>query len=118
MILSKNKQVQRFLNDTRDIDDEKYQILQQCRKITFSLNKDITERIIYGGIMFTKNDEDFGGIFVSKKHVSFEFTNGSQLADENSLLEGKGKYRRHLKLKTISDIKEKQVEYFVKQVAI
>ncbi len=118
MSLSKNEQVQKFLDDTRDSENEKYQILQQCRKITFSLNNDITERIIYGGIMFTKEDEDFGGIFVNKKHVSFEFTNGFQLADKNALLEGKGKYRRHLKLKTISDIEEKQVKYFVKQVAI
>jgi len=66
--------------------------------------------------MFSKNDEDFGGIFPSKKHVSFEFTNGIELVDKNIMLEGKGKYRRHLKIQSIADIKDKQVEYFINQI--
>ena len=112
---SKDENVQTFLKDTREIDEEKYAILQKCREIVFAIFPDVKERIIYGGIMFTLN-EDFGGIFVSKKHVSFEFTQGYLLNDPNNLLEGAGKFRRHLKLKTVADVMDKQVEVFVKQV--
>lgn len=32
---------------------------------------------MYGGIMFSPGD-DFGGLFVYKNHVSFEFGNGAK----------------------------------------
>ncbi len=40
-------------------------------------------------------DEDFGGLFVRKRHISFEFGKGFLMDDPNKILEGKGKYRRH-----------------------
>jgi len=115
MKISKNKQVQKFLNDIRDSDDEKYLILQKCREIVFMLDNTIDERIIYGGIMFSRNNTDFGGIFPASKHISFEFGQGYRFNDEKDLLEGKGKYRRHLKLRIFADIKVKQIEYFISQ---
>ncbi len=110
-----NKRVQQFLDDIKEIDFEKYSIIEKCRKIVFALTPYISERIIYGGIMFSKKGMDFGGVFASKNHVSFEFTNGFELKDNQELLEGKGKYRRHLKLKSIDDVNKKQVEFFVGQ---
>ncbi len=35
---------------------------------------------MYGGIMFSL-DDDFGGIFVRKNHISFEFGNGFAMDD-------------------------------------
>ena len=37
------------------------------------------------------------------------------MKDPNKLLEGKGKYRRHLKIKCKEDIEHKDVAFFVKQ---
>ncbi len=37
------------------------------------------------------------------------------MEDPNSILEGKGKYRRHLKLLKKEDILSKEVSFFVKQ---
>ena len=71
---------------------------------------------MYGGIMFSLGD-DFGGLFVYKKHVSFEFGNGIKFNDPQKQLEGSGKLRRHVKLASLADIKDKQVEFFVKQAA-
>ena len=36
--------------------------------------------------------------------------------DPKKLLEGTGKFRRHLKIRSLSDIKDKKVEFFVKQI--
>jgi len=65
--------------------------------------------------MFSLEERDIGGIFASKKHVSFEFGNGSSLDDPNGVLEGTGKSRRHLKLTSLTDVREKNVKHFVLQ---
>ena len=37
------------------------------------------------------------------------------MKDPNKLLEGSGKFRRHLKIKSKEDISNKDVDFFVKQ---
>lgn len=112
---SKNEQVQSFLDDMQGGTLEQYEILQALRAVVFQLHPGVSERIIYGGIMFTLED-DFGGLFPSKHHVSFEFSQGFMLKDEGGHLEGTGKFRRHLKIKSLSDIEDKQVAYYVGQI--
>jgi len=111
---SKNEQVKKYLEEIMMINDEQFNILQKLREIVFNVNPKTNERIMYGGIMFSLND-DFGGIFVRKNHISFEFGNGFTMNDPDKLLEGKGKFRRHLKIRSLSDIDDKKVEFFVKQ---
>ena len=111
---SKNVDVQKFLDDTALADAGKWDILQKARKIVFETCPGVKERMIYGGIMFTVTG-DFGGLFVSKNHVSFEFSSGYEFTDPGGHLEGKGKYRRHLKFRTLTDIEDKQVRDFVRQ---
>jgi len=111
---SNNEQVQKFLEEMMLFDDEKFNILQELRKIVFKIYTDTNERMMYGGIMFSIVD-DFGGIFVRKNHISFEFGNGFKMKDPNKILEGTGKFRRHLKITSPSDIIDKNIEFFVKQ---
>lgn len=111
----KNKSVQDFLDETQLIDSEKSNSLMEIRDIVFNIYPDTNERIMYGGIMFSLNSEDFGGLFVRKNHISFEFAKGFIMKDPNGFLEGSGKFRRHLKIRTEEDIKNKEVAIFVKQ---
>lgn len=111
---TQNKKVDIFLEEIREVDENKYQILLKLREIVFEINPKIEEKIMYGGIMFSLEDS-FGGIFPSQKHVSFEFSEGYKMEDPNSQLEGTGKFRRHLKIKTIEEIETKDVVFFVKQ---
>jgi hypothetical protein len=106
--------VQKFLDEIAEIDAGKGKILQELREIVFNSYPKVNERIIYGGIMFSLG-EDFGGIFVRKNHISFEFSNGYTMDDPKKILEGTGKFRRHLKITSLADVKDKEVEYFVKQ---
>jgi len=108
--------VQVFIDELRNIDSQQCSIFQKLRDIVFAVYPQVKERIIYGGIMFSFG-KDIGGIFPYKKHISFEFGNGYKMKDPNGLLEGKGKFRRHLKLASITDIKTKEVLFFVKQMA-
>ena len=111
---SDDPKVQKFLDEVQCFDIEKFNILQKSREIVFAEDAKTMERIMYGGIMFSRK-KDFGGVFVSKNHVSFEFTQGVFFSDLKKNLEGLGRFRRHLKLKSVADISEKDVEFFVKQ---
>ncbi|MBT8297361.1 MAG: DUF1801 domain-containing protein [Maribacter sp.] len=109
-----DKKTQAFIDNINVIDHAKYQILIKLREVVFEHYPKVEEKIMYGGIIFIFK-EGFCGVFVYRNHVSFEFSNGYKFEDPENLLEGKGKYRRHLKFKSIEDIKTKTVDYFLKQ---
>ncbi|MGI9238619.1 MAG: DUF1801 domain-containing protein [Woeseiaceae bacterium] len=76
-------------------------------------------RPMYGGIVFEREPGVHRtmvcGHFVYKKHVSLEFGDGYRFSDPESVLEGKGKYRRHIKLTSPGDIESKCVRAMIKQ---
>ena len=115
MMKSKNEKVQNFLDDIMMTDAEKHNSLIEMREIIFNIYPQVDERIMYGGILFSLNSEDFSGLFVRKNHISFEFSNGYIMKDPNQFLEGSGEFRRHLKIRTYADIRNKDVAFFVKQ---
>lgn len=73
----------------------------------------------YGGTVFMIDPQDagsfVGGVFASKAHISVEFSNGAAFDDPDGLLEGKGKARRHVKLRSLNDLEDKSVAGFLKQ---
>ena len=111
---SNNEQVQKFLEEIMMFEDEKFDILQELREIVFKNHKETGERMMYGGIMFSL-EADFGGLFVRKNHISFEFGFGVYMDDPHNILEGSGKLRRHLKIRSLADIEDKKVDFFIKQ---
>lgn len=114
MVKSKNEQVQKFLEDIMMIDSGKFEILEKLREVVLLNYPETKERIMYGGIMFSL-EADFGGLFVRKNHISFEFGFGVYMDDPYSILEGSGKLRRHIKIRSLADIEDKKVDFFVKQ---
>lgn len=111
---SQDTATQKFIDSIAILDTTKYQILQTLRDIVFDNAPNVKERIMYGGIMLALN-KDFGGIFVYDKHISFEFSNGFKFEDTNNVLEGTGKFRRHLKFRSLEDIETKNTDFFIKQ---
>lgn len=114
MPAAQDPRVIRFLQDLPLLGEDFAAIVQRLRDVVISACPDVAERIMYGGIMFSAG-ADFGGIFVSKGHVSFEFSQGHAFQDPKKLLEGSGKFRRHLKFRTVSDVDPYTVAFFVRQ---
>ena len=95
-----------------DIDGALREIIDQIAPDAFYLPK-------YGGELFAPFPGDekvcVGGIFVYTRHLTLEFTHGAELDDPYGLLEGKAKYRRHLKLRTVEEVTAKKVRFYLEQ---
>ena len=110
-----SNQVQQFINDLRNLSNDFYDITTNIRKLFHDSYSMLTEEIKYGGLAFLKNEVLIGGIFIYKAHISIEFSRGADFTDPHSQLEGKGKYRRHIKLTSIEDLKTKSIISYITQ---
>jgi hypothetical protein len=95
------------------------QITRELDEIIEDVCPGVGRRPMYGGIVFEKqagkHDTMVCGRFVYKQHVSLEFSRGTEMDDPDGILEGKGKYRRHIKLVDPADIRDKSVRSYVEQ---
>lgn len=107
--------VEEFLDALALSDADKYALVLAIREKVKKQNDEINERMMYGGIMLSVK-EDLGGIFVYSHHVSFEFGQGFLFNDPDHLLEGKGKFRRHLKIRSLEDSSFVRLDFYLKQM--
>jgi len=104
-----------FLEEVRDKDKAQYALVKEIQR-TFRKYLSYAEvEVKYGGLLYSI-EKPVGGIFVSKNHVSVEFSNGSDFSDPEKLLLGSGKYRRHLKFDDVDQVKSSQIDFFLKQI--
>lgn len=113
MKVSDNERVNKFMDDLQSISPSMLETVESIRKIFLSANKELSEDIKYGGLVFNLSNVLIGGIFPYKEHISIEFSNGADLSDPSGILEGKGKKRRHLKIVEKKDVGAKNVKVFV-----
>lgn len=107
--------VEQFVDALKISDVGKYVMVMAIREKVQIHNSRVEERMMYGGIMFSLA-EDLGGIFIYKNHISFEFGHGVEFDDPDGLLQGGGKYRRHLKIKSTRDVAFTKIDYYLKQM--
>ena len=106
--MTNNKSVQTLLEDIRLVSEERYQIVEAVRGLVRAQCQPFAEELKYGGILFSSGIQ-FCGVFAYQAHVSVEFGRGAGIADVFGHLEGAGKGRRHIKLRTLSDLQSKRL---------
>ncbi|MGR3713917.1 MAG: DUF1801 domain-containing protein [Shimia sp.] len=98
------------------------EIVDALEQMIAEVSPELHGRGMYGGQVLEREAGVaatlVGGYFVYKTHVSFEFSHGAGFADPHGLLEGKGKARRHVKLRDVADIAGKDVAGFLAQAAV
>ncbi|AOW15605.1 hypothetical protein LPB72_11120 [Hydrogenophaga crassostreae] len=104
--------VETLMQDIRFVSEESYQIVEAVRALVRKSFKDASEEVKYGGILFASGIQ-FTGVFAYKAHVSVEFNSGAGIADELGHLEGAGKGRRHVKLRSIADLEHKHLAQYL-----
>lgn len=114
--LSKSHHLSESKIMTPEIENE---ITHRVNELILALCTDAGFTSKYGGTLIETVAGDpksaIGGLFCYENHASFEFSNGATFDDPAHHLEGKGKYRRHLKFVTAKDIDEKQLEFYLRQ---
>jgi hypothetical protein len=108
------EKVERFMNDLGLTHPDVHTLAQAARAMIRSVIPNADERMMYGGILFSA-PEDFCGVFAYSAHVSIEFGKGAQMKDAHGVLEGNGKFRRHIKLRSTADIESKHLKEYVRQ---
>jgi hypothetical protein len=106
--------VEQLLSDLRLVNPERYDLVQVVRKTIYAAVPNASERVMYGGFMFAA-PQPFCGVFAYAEHVSIEFGRGCDLQDAWSVLEGKGKLRRHIKIRALDEIKSKHLAAYIAQ---
>lgn len=109
--MSKNK-IKALLDDIRFTDPERYRLVEEVRALVLKLDDSVTEELKYGGLLYSTG-KAFCGIFSYSQHVSLEFGEGAQLGDMYQVLEGIGKHRRHIKLRSPDDLANKRVSHYL-----
>ena len=107
--------IKNLLQDFEIINPELGTIIRSLRKTVLAIAPKCEEKVMYGGLIFKIPDRMFCGLFLRKNYVSAEFDLGYLLKDKEKLLEGSGKYRRHLKIHNKSEVETKQVTDFISQ---
>jgi hypothetical protein len=106
------KSVEALVEDFRILGEERHDVVQAVRALIKKSFPTVVEEVKYGGILFAA-DTQFCGVFAYKEHVSVEFSSGAAIKDAFGYLEGSGKFRRHLKLANIEDLKIKQLKAYL-----
>ena len=106
------KSVQNLLEDIRFVSETNYALVEAVRTMVKKNFKGATEEVKYGGILFASGVQ-FCGVFAYTEHVSVEFSQGAKINDTLGFLEGAGKGRRHVKLRSIDDIKSKKLAQYL-----
>ena len=108
--------IKMFVDDLEIFIPNRARQVNKLRGIYRNQSSSLYEKFIYGGIGIYLKEKLLGGIWVYTKHISVIFSDGYKLNDPNKILEGGGKYRRHVKIREDEDIEKKQISYFIEQV--
>jgi hypothetical protein len=114
MSREKNDKVEQLVHDLQLTHPDLHAIVQAARATVRSVAPKADERVMYGGILFS-SPEQFCGVFAYTAHVSMEFGRGAELKDPHRVLEGGGKFRRHIKLQSAGDIASKHLKDYIAQ---
>ena len=93
------------------------EIISALKDIVREINPDALFVPKYGGeiIELIPNNEKsrIGGIFTYSEHVTLEFSQGFRMDLGPRFLEGNGKYRRHIKFRTLYEVKNKYAAKYI-----
>ena len=98
---STHPEVEQWLNDHSD---NLGAIARHWFDVLRGIGEDVRELIHDGAPTACVADAAFAYVNAYKAHVNIGFFRGAELADPNALLEGSGKYMRHVKIRPDQDL--------------
>lgn len=99
----------------KDFSEEIKEIARQTRSLVYRTLPEVVEVVWVKqknagyGTGIKKKTEHFCWIMPASKHVNLGFNYGAELPDPKNILEGTGKLFRHFKVKSLSDLSNKDL---------
>jgi len=90
-------------------------IIRALRKFVGRTAPELEEAVKWGNGCWVKGKAPVAYVYSDKDHVQFGFIRGSSLKDPKGLLQGKGEYVRHVKVRATKDIDEKAFAALLRQ---
>jgi hypothetical protein len=107
--------VEKFL---KSYEPEVREIGLGLRALVLRLVPDAEEKVFSGWkTVAYGRTKKFCAISPHKGWVNLQFHNGTDLTDPSNLLDGTGKSMRHVKLKTLRDVKKRALAKLIRQAA-
>jgi len=92
-------------------------IIRALRKFVERVTPKLVESVKWGNGCWLKGKAPVAYVYSDTDHVQFGFIRGSSLEDPKGLLEGKGQYVRHVKVRKVADIDSKTFGALLRQAA-
>src|SRR5262249_6636769 len=92
-------------------------IIRALRKFVKRVEPGLGEAVKWGNGCWVGRNGPVAYVYSDTGYVQFGFFNGSVLKDPRELLEGKGQYVRHVKVRDPSEIDERAFAALLKQAA-
>jgi hypothetical protein len=92
-------------------------IIRALRSFVKRLQPKLSEAVKWGNGCWIGSEGPVAYVYSDKEYVQFGFFHGAALKDPNGLLEGKGQYVRHIKVRSRSAIDEAAFAALLRQAA-
>ena len=89
-------------------------IVTMIRQLIREEAPDVQEVIGYGIPMY-RGRHALAVISPTKKDITFAFSRGAEFEDKYGLLRGVGKVSKHVKIKSLDNVNEEALKYYIKQ---
>ena len=92
-------------------------LAEELRRLVKKAAPESSETVNPWGIPTFDSHGPFCLLMVGKNHVTFGFSRGTSLTDSAGLLEGTGKNLRHVKLKTVQQVRDPNLRKLIEEAA-
>ena len=90
-------------------------VIRGLRKFVKATTPQLQESVKWGNGCWVQGKAPVAYVYSAPDHVQFGFFAGSALKDPNRLLQGQGKFVRHIKVRKRSDIDERAFQSLLRQ---
>jgi len=92
-------------------------LIRALRKFVKRVAPELSESVKWGNGCWVNGKDPVAYVYSDTGLVQFGFFRGASLDDPKGLLEGKGEYVRHIKVRKTADIDEKTIGALLRQAA-
>ena len=95
--------------------DWKKDVAEELREVISTASPKLTEEVKWGFPCYTADGKCVCGFMAMKDSVNFVLYQGANLDDPSGLIEGTGKSMRHVKLRSLQDLRRPTFTKFIKE---